>query len=292
MIIVNILGGIGNQMFQYALGKHLATKHNTQVKLDLTGFEEYKLHKYRLNVLNLEENVASLEEIEAIKYKKLNFISKAIYKIKGKKNTKPSKSYILEKQFPFDPEILTLPDNVYLEGYWQTEKYFKEISQVIKKDFGIKNELCGKNKEFAEQINDSNSISLHIRRGDYVKDAKTKAAHYVDLDEYYKNAINLIKERVSNPHFYIFSDDPEWAKANYAGDSACSIVDFNSADNGYEDLRLMSLCKHNITANSSFSWWGAWLNNNPDKIVIAPQKWFNDPQKDPKDLQPDGWIKL
>lgn len=292
MIIVHILGGIGNQMFQYAFARYLSIKHETKVKLDITSFEEYKLHKYRLFVFNLEENLATTEEINNLKYKKLNLVNNFLYKIKGKKNSKYSKKYIKETFYHFEPEFINLPDNVYLDGYWQSEKYFKPIAEILRKDFTVRKELSGKNKDFAEQIKSGNSVSLHIRRGDYVKDASTKNMYYVDLDKYYKNSINLINENVLNPHFYIFSDDPVWVKENYTKNINCSVADFNNADDGYLDLRLMSLCKHNIIANSSFSWWGAWLNNNPEKIVTAPQKWFNTKDHNTKDLIPQDWIKL
>jgi len=288
MMIVEINGGLGNQMFQYALGRQLSLKNNSILKLDTNIFDNYKLRKYELNCLNIIENFASVEEIKRIKDKKS--------KIPGflRKILKISKypNLIQEKFYHFDPEILNLSGNLYLSGYWQSEKYFNEISNIIRKEFTIKTELVGQNKEIADRITASEAVSLHIRRGDYVKDVQTKSVHYVDLDEYYKNAINLINEKVNNPHFYIFSDDSEWVKNNYAKNLNCSVVDINSADNGYEDMRLMSLCKHNIMANSSFSWWGAWLNNNPDKIVIAPKKWFNVPERNTKDLLPENWIKL
>lgn len=292
MIIVEINGGLGNQMFQYALGRCLSLKNNTELKLDINIFNNHKLRKYELGFLNIIENIATEEEIEKIKYikSKMPGILRKPFKIP--KYSFNADSHIHEKHFHFDPEILNLPNDLYVEGYWQSEKYFKQISDIIKKDFTVKNELSGKNKEFAEEISKGNSVSLHIRRGDYVNDAKTKAAYYVDLDEYYKNAINLINEKVNCPHFYIFSDEPEWVKNNYAKDLNCSVVDINSADNGYEDMRLMSLCKHNIIANSSFSWWGAWLNNNTEKIVVSPKKWFNHSDFDTKDLQPESRIQL
>ncbi len=292
MIIVEIMGGLGNQMFQYALGRYLAEKNKTGLKLDMSEYVEGNIRKYELGIFNIIEEFATQEEIEKLKYKQDNFFESFIKEIKGKKHKKLSKNFIREKHFHFDPEILKLQDNIYLEGHWQSEKYFNEISEVIEKEFTVKTEFSGKNKEFAEQITSCNSVSLHIRRGDYIKDAAIKAIYYINLDEYYKNAINLITEKVQNPHFYVFSDDTEWAKDSFGDNKNFSMVDINSADTGYEDMRLMSLCKHNITANSSFSWWAAWLNNNNEKIVITPRKWFNTSDRDIKDLLPESWIKL
>ena len=289
MIIIEIIGGLGNQMFQYALGRYLSEKNNVDFKLDITGFENYSLRNYELGIFNIKESFASPEEIEEIKYKKQNIIIKML---RRKKEKKLSKNYIQEKHFHFDPEILGIKDNVYLSGYWQSEKYFMEIADILKKEFSIKSEPNAKNREFLEKIKNTNSVSLHIRRGDYVSDAQTKSVHCVNFDEYYVNAVNLMKEKLENPHFFIFSDEPEWVKNNFAQDMEFIIVDCNSSDTGYEDMRLMSNCRHNITANSSFSWWGAWLNNNPDKIVITPQKWFNISERNIKDLLPESWIKL
>lgn len=281
MIITKLLGGLGNQMFQYAAGRSLAVKHNAEFKLDISEFETYKVQDYAINNLNIIENISTTKEIKEFKHKKfLNLIQ-----IKNKK-------YIKEKGFTFDSDILYLSDNVYLEGYWQSAKYFQSIENIIRQDFKFKTQPQDKNLEFSKIITNTNSISLHIRRGDYITNPVANSVHGLCSLDYYEKSIDYISQKVENPQFFIFSDDAQWAKENLNIPFLSTIIDWNKNENSYEDMRLMSLCKHNIIANSSFSWWGAWLNQNSDKIVIAPEKWFNTSSIDAKDLVPENWIKL
>ena len=214
----------------------------------------------------------------------MNKIYKLIYKIQF--------NVIREPHFHFYSIVLKAKDNVYIEGYWQSEKYFKDIEAVIRREFTVKNELQGKNKEVAQQILDTLSVAIHIRRGDYISNPLTAKLHNTCSLEYYQQAINIFVGKVKDPHFFIFSDDPAWLQKNMVLQYPITHVNHNKADKDCEDLRLMSMCKHNIIANSSFSWWGAWLNNNPDKIVVAPKKWFNDDSYNTKDLLPESWIKI
>lgn len=206
--------------------------------------------------------------------------------------TKHQPNVYSEKHFHFDPEVLTVPDNVYLQGYWQSEKYFKEIGDIIRQEFSVGSSLTGKNQELAELITSTNSVSVHVRRGDYVADPNMMAMHEICDAEYYTRCVEKIRSTVKAPHFFVFSDESAWVGANMRFPFPTTVVDHNAPDRGYEDMRLMSLCRHNILANSSFSWWGAWLNTNPSKVVIAPQEWFKDTSKDTKDLIPDGWIRI
>ena len=137
-----------------------------------------------------------------------------------------------------------------------------------------------------------NSVSIHVRRGDYLTNPVTFQTHGLCDIDYYKKAIDEILDLVDKPHFFIFSDDQSWAKSNIIFGAPTDYVMHNNSLKNYEDLRLMSYCRHHIIANSSFSWWGAWLGNNPEKIVIAPKKWFNDPKIDTTDLIPDTWLRL
>ena len=289
MIIVKLIGGLGNQLFQYAVGRHLAHMNHTELKLDITGFEEYKLHSYSLNHLNIKENFATKEEVRSFrKYQRRNGRVWFAYNRLVADDTK----YIIEKQFNFDQRILDLKPPVYLDGYWQTERYFKDIESIIRAEFTIKEPLSGENMEVADLIQKTNAISLHVRRADYISNAVANASHGTCDVDYYKKTTSIIMEKVSNPHFFIFSDDMVWAKQNIILDDPTTYVDHNDASTNYEDLRLMSLCKHNIIANSSFSWWGAWLNTNPQKIIIAPQQWFKTPKMDTRDITPSTWTKI
>lgn len=291
MIIVKLIGGLGNQLFQYALGRHLAEINKTELKLDIFPFIEYKLHKYSLGFFNIKENIASVEEIENLKYAKENPLVSKIKKVLNRPK-KLAPTYITEKEkFNFDPAVLSLPDNIYLDGSWQTEKYFVSIKNIIRREFTNKILLSEKTKNLAEEITKSESVSLHIRRGDLISNPKTNIIHGTCGLDYYNRCINLIDQKVKNPVFYIFSDDIEWAKDNLKLPYPAIFVDHNDAGKNYEDLYLQSQCKHQIIANSTFSWWGAWLNQNPQKIIIAPKQWVKS-RYNPKDIVPENWIKI
>ena len=204
----------------------------------------------------------------------------------------PCSSYVKEKYFHFDPDILSVPNNSYLEGYWASEKYFQDISDVIRKEFILKNTPDAINKAMMKRISSCNSISIHVRRNDYVEDKKTNDFHGVCGLEYYNKAVSMIGKKIKNPTFFVFSDDPEWCKINLRLDFPTDYVTHNLGKKDYEDMRLMSACKHNIIANSSFSWWGAWLNNNSNKIVVAPKKWFADASTNTADLVPKQWSRI
>lgn len=292
MVIAKIIGGLGNQMFQYALGFALAKKNNTNLKLDISEFAKYKLHRYSLNNFNIHEEIATQSEIALLKDFTYPPIIKKIRKIIGLSILKHNPCHIKEVEFNFNPQILELTDNIYLEGYWQSEKYFIDILDLIKQDFTVKTKLEGLNLLTYNKINSTNSISIHIRRGDYVTNQKTNQFHGTCSIDYYKMAANKISERIDNPVFFIFSDDPEWVKNNLNLEKPMEFVTHNNSEKNYEDLRLMSRCQHNIIANSTFSWWGAWLNTNPKKIVIAPDRWFTDPKMNTEDLLPKSWIKI
>jgi hypothetical protein len=296
MIIVRLNGGLGNQMFQYAAARRLAEVHNTELGFDLSPFESDILRNYELDVFNISGRPASAEELECVN---LSVINKNLVKhagidltgippVKGRWKLK----YVPERSFSFDPEILHLPDNVYLEGYWQSERYFSDACDVIREDLSFKISPSGKNKEIQDIIHSTESISIHIRRGDYISNPKTNQIHGTCDISYYSAAVDYISGKLDSPHFFIFSDDPEWVGSNFSIPGDVTYIVHNGSDKAYEDMRLMSSCRHHIIANSSFSWWGAWLSQNPDKVVIAPEKWFNESDVDTKDLIPGSWIRL
>lgn len=291
MVIVRLNGGLGNQMFQYAAARRLAHVHGVELKLDLSGFEKYELRKYALGAFNIQENIAASEEVEALKVRKQAFVERLITKVMARK-TADAPSYVREKHFHFNPEILNLPDDVYLDGYWQSEKYFADIEDIVRHEFTVKIDQEEKNLELAALIALSDSVSLHIRRGDYVADPATNQIHGTCNLDYYSHCIKQLTKTVKKPHFFIFSDDHDWTCRNIILPYPTTLVDHNGTDKDYEDLRLMSQCKHHIIANSSFSWWGAWLCQNLGKKVFAPLKWFLATERDTKDLIPSEWEKV
>lgn len=287
MIITRLYGGLGNQLFQYAAGRSLAHHLGSILKLDITPFQGYKLHTYGLTHWNIQEDFAKEKEVR--KFQRMGIITRLLGNVPA---WRTNYTVIQEKHFPYCPEVFYATGNVMLVGYWQSEKYFLKIEEVIRREFTVKTPQVGRDREIAEKVKDTDSISLHVRRLDYVTDIKTSQTHGTCSLEYYNRSVDFISQRVKAPHVFIFSDDSRWAKENIRLSQPVTFVDHNDASRNFEDLRLMSQCKHNIIANSSFSWWGAWLNTNPGKMICTPAKWFSDPRHDTRDIYPEGWLKF
>ncbi len=293
VVIVRFVGGLGNQMFQYAAGRRLSLLHQVPLKLDIGAFEHDELRRYSLSPFRIQEEFATPEDIEKVKGTSKRGLARIIFRLSQKLKPYYKRSIFAESTLsPFDPNIMETPKHVYLDGYWQSESYFIDIQEVIRREFAVKYEQDRQSREIAEQIANTQSVSIHVRRGDYVSNPKTRRVHGVCNLDYYRKCISLITEKITSPHFFVFSDDPGWVVENLRLDYPATLITHNDATRDYEDLRLMSMCKHNIIANSSFSWWGAWLNANPDKIVLAPRRWFNDSSLDTRDLLPEDWIKV
>jgi hypothetical protein len=200
--------------------------------------------------------------------------------------------YIVERQFNFDPDMLTLRHDAYYEGYWQTERYFKDIADSIRADFTLIDAPDDTTRSLIEGMNKHSAVSLHVRRGLYVTHPVFSAVHGACGPDYFEKAIAYISERVQSPHFYIFSDDHVWAKEHIKPPFPTTYVDHTNAETPHADILLMSSCKHHIIANSTFSWWGAWLNPSPEKIVVGPSKWFNQGKYNTADILPAAWIRI
>lgn len=293
MIIVRLVGGLGNQMFQYAAGRRLAHVHQAELKLDLGWFNEIAAsdtrREYELAVFNLQPHFATSEEVAKFR-KSPSFMS--VLNVLGRLFPFGGQQHIKEKHFHFDPAILSLPDNVYLDGYWQSPKYFRDIEETIIKEFTIATEYTEFNKRIAESIARTESVSVHVRRGDYISNPVTSQYHGICTLDYYHAAVETISSRIRAPHFFLFSDDPDWVKKHLSSVHPMTIVDHNGPSRAYEDMRLMSLCKNHIIANSSFSWWGAWLSRSSRKIVIAPRRWFGKDNMNTDDLLPEHWLRM
>lgn len=293
MIIAKIYGGLGNQMFQYAFGRFLSIKHKVPLKLDITALQkdldpEFTKRNFQLSVFNINAGIATDNEINEFtgksKIAKVTDLGALYIPIKNK-------IYLREPQFHFFAKALNAPSNAYIDGYWQSEKYFIEAREILLKEFSPKNKLSDKSQSLASQMLQENSVSVHVRRGDYVSIKQNQNIYETCSAAYYEKAITQIAND-KNAKLYVFSDEPQWFAQNVKTDLPFTIVDHNTDDNSYEDLLLMSKCGHNIIANSSFSWWGAWLNANADKKVIAPKHWFKSRDKNTKDLICQSWIQL
>jgi hypothetical protein len=291
MIVCNILGGLGNQMFQYAASFAVARAKGTHLKLDISNFNGYELHNgYELNrIFDINTPIASRKEVEGVLGWKRYSLIRKFYRRLFKGNEKSN--YVIEPTFTYWSNIYQLTDMAYLEGYWQSEKYFADIAPEVREIFTFKSELKDKNLDLSHLINASNSVSLHIRRGDYLSNSANSKVYYQCSMDYYNKAIERVAKAINNPVFFVFSDDISWAKDNLNLDYQFVFIDHNSGEDSYIDMQLMSLCKHNIIANSTFSWWGAWLNANPKKMVYSPKEWFiNGRSSD--DLIPESWNRI
>jgi hypothetical protein len=289
---VRIIGGLGNQMFQYAIGRAMSLEWRVPLLLDTHDFIVHPAHQ-GFELSNVFSIVADVAHQDAV----INFLgwqsSLTVRRVLARPVMKilRSEHYIVEPHFHYWPAIHNTPSSIYLDGYWQSWRYFADIESTIRDEFVFRQPLVGPNFELATRIGEKNAVSLHIRRGDYAQNAKTLATHGLCPLEYYEEAIANIDRAVDDPLFFIFSDDMAWVQANLAIKHPHQFVTHNRGAESYNDMRLMSLCKHHIIANSSFSWWGAWLNPDPEKIVIAPRRWFaKDINTD--DLIPESWVRL
>lgn len=295
MIYAALNGGLGNQMFQYAAARALAVKLETTLMLDviplysklqLSSLATYR--KYELHIFPIQAKTNDL----LFKHKYLYPFAKAQYFLNAQLN-RLTYNYYKETDFAYHPQFETLTDNTYLDGHFQSERYFKSIEQIIRNEFRFVQPLNTENQSWLNKINQCNAVSVHVRRGDYVRLSKNMEKHGVTPLDYFIKAAEYIEGKIDNPVYYVFSDDPDWARQHLNFLQNMYLVDNNqSVETAYVDMQLMSACKHNIICNSTFSWWGAWLNNHKEKIVIAPEKWFNNPTINSKDIYPPEWIKL
>jgi Glycosyl transferase family 11 len=292
MVITQVIGGLGNQMFQYAAGRALALRMDTQLSLDISGLENYGLHQgYELTrVFKCQVELSDQADIRKVLGWQYPTLVRRIISRRPLASI-CSRRFIVEPHFHYWPGINQVPRDCYLSGYWQSEKYFQDAAAIIRSDFTFRQPPLNRNAELAVQIERVNAVSVHVRRGDYASNPKTTAKHGMCSLEYYRAAIKYISDRVEYPHFFIFSDDMAWTQENLKLDYPCQYIDHNKGAESYNDMRLMSLCQHHIIANSSFSWWGAWLNSSSKKIVIAPQKWFANETETP-DLCPQCWVRV
>lgn len=304
MVAVQLSGGLGNQMFEYALYLKLKSM-GKEVKIDdFTCYGEQELQRTnQLSVFGVSYERLSEQEYIGLTDSSMRPADRVRRKLLGRRDL----SY-REASCNFDPEVLEREPALLL-GYFQSEKYFSDIREQVREAFRFRIKEAGttgaainggsdktagivlpkEQSRLLSQIRGCEAVSVHIRRGDYLS-AQNQAMFGGICDEaYYERAVAEMKRRLPEAVFFFFSNDPEWVKERYRGQD-CVVVEGNGEDAGFRDMFLMSRCRHHIMANSSFSWWGAWLDDNPDKIVIAPKKWFND--RECRDIYTDGMIRL
>jgi hypothetical protein len=299
MIIVSLMGGLGNQMFQYASAKNLSIIHNTVLKIDALNFRKLtanREHVFQLDCFNISAPQASEDEISRYnpQERKHLKIIKRIRKTLKLSVADIANPYLYSEPDGscFKPDFFELGPDKYLIGYFNSHKYFAPIRDVLVEEYTPREDISVKARELINQIENTNSVSIHIRRGDYVDDPNVrKSIEGIITERYYRNALESIADRVADPHFFIFSNDMGWVRAHFRIPFKVTYVDINPPHRGFEDVWIMSKCRHNITAGgSTFSWWAAYLNRNADKIVVRTEKISNDPEYNhPDDYFPPEW---
>ncbi|WP_371155546.1 alpha-1,2-fucosyltransferase [Jannaschia sp. 2305UL9-9] len=280
MITQRLFGGLGNQMFQYATGRAVAAARGVPLALDTRdtdrrgGHNRFALHRYAIDVAS-DPALPPDRKGRPLRY--------AAWRAMGGR-------LLREAGLGFDPRVMQAPDGSYLHGYFQSERYFAGIADTIRRDLTLTEPLSFESAAWQARIaQDPLAVSLHVRRGDYLS-----AGNHGTCDAaYYARALQAVTDRMgARPRLYAFSDDPDWVRDHLHLDAEMAVVGHNGPDAGHEDLALMSTCRHHIVANSTFSWWGAWLNPRPDKVVAAPAVWFAALAQTNHDILPDSWIAV
>lgn len=277
-------------MFQCAAARALALDRGAAFKLDVSAFQSYAQHQgFQLaQAFQGPFDIAAVSDLEDLLGWQRRPLAQRML-ARASMASLRRKGLVVEPHFQHWAAIREAPAHCYLMGYWQSEKYFQGVAPTIRADFAFRSPLAGRNEALANDILGLNAVSLHVRRGDYVNDRTTAATHGVCSLDYYRKAIQYMEDRVDNPVVFVFSDDMPWVRQHLALPLPVRYVEHN--ERAYDDMHLMSLCKHHVIANSSFSWWGAWLNPAPRKIVVAPRQWFAVDRRT-EDLLPASWVAL
>jgi hypothetical protein len=297
MIVVKLQGGLGNQMFQYAVGRNLQRRHGGQLALDLTQLlDRYPrpnmvVRDYDLDIFRIQPRFTLLSQIARRLPVPLLYMygTSTLARVLNRAGLQ---RYILEP-VGFREEVLQSRGNVYLDGYWQSPKYFEGSEAVLRREFEVKRPLSPAGEQVAAEMAATDSICVNVRRADYVTLPESIEAHGFVGKEYYDRGIELIAPRLKDPHIFVTSDDIEWCRENLRFKYPTTVLghDYNGYKFG-EYLTLMARCKHFLIPNSSFAWWAAWLNASEDKIVVCPKQWFRNPKIDSSDWIPRQWIRL
>lgn len=287
MILVRLVGGLGNQLFQYACARAVALRNRTELAFDLRELSRGAPHAvYGLDRFDIAGRVAEAAELPPPRSRVIPYAFWRAGLMRPR--------FLRERGLGLNRAVIDAPDGTYLHGYFQSESYFRDQADRIREDLRIVSPPDPINAEWEGRIAaDPAAASLHVRRGDYLATADGQSVHGVCEAAYYSRALSALRDRIGKtPTLYVFSDDPVWARSNLRLDAPMVVLDHNGPAAAVEDLRLMSACRHHIVANSSFSWWGAWRNPRPDKVVIAPATWFADPSLHNPDICPPDWVRV
>ena len=283
-IVVGLSGGLGNQMFQYAAGRSLAIRIGVPLALDLSWFGGQSKRQFALSPFRIKaEQHSQYSWLPPRGRALLSRISRRwLPHIMGVPVWR-------EPHFHFSSDFSTLANPVYLEGYWQSERYFWDIRSLLLKEFILREPLPFACVELLKKINTCDAICVHVRRGDYISSRSASIVHGTCSLDYYHEGVRELCHGLAQPQCFVFSDEPAWARDSLTFPCPTTVVDLNGPKNAHFDLTLMFACQHFLIANSSLSWWGAWLGERPGKKVIAPNRWFLTANRDTRDLFPVSW---
>jgi hypothetical protein len=287
-VVVRLVGGLGNQMFQYAAARALAVRAGVPLELDLSWFGSDPDRHYALAPFSIE---ARLREPQSSTLRSKGLLARVSrwLRIVCKAQGIPA---FREASYRYDARIEHALPPVFLDGYFQSEKYFSTLRQQIATEFMLRDRPAPAAASILDKIASCDAICVHIRRGDYVSSPAANAYHGTCSLDYYYAGLAQVSKGLLRPHCFVFSDDPAWVRENFRPECPMTLVDIHRIDEAHEDLRLMAACQHYVIANSSLSWWGAWLGAREGKLVVAPLRWFQQNDIDTNDLIPPAWIRL
>lgn len=286
MIAFYAMGGLGNQLFQYAAARALAFRNKCELVVDPYWFEHPHRNEtprtYELNKFSISVRLGTSRE--QYQWRRLRGRLGPVFGVLQRVQI------LRERGHEYTPAVLDVKIPAYMIGYWQSERYFESIRDLLEQELRPAERLCRDDLKVIQMIEESTSVSIHVRRGDYITNPSAYHYHGLCSLSYYNAAIAALRVRLSKPRFFVFSDDPEWAIANIQCDAPTIYVRHNGPSQAFRDLTLMAKCQHHIIANSSFSWWGAWLSRRPG-IILAPKRWNMAGTNSP-DLLPKHWEQL
>lgn len=294
-VTVSLCGGLGNQLFQYATARAVAIRCDAALTLDLSWFDEafstssVTPRKYALAPFSLPVRLGRVRPVSRVRRGHLSrFLTSLGHRLEPRFND----NRFLETSFGFDEQVLRLEAPAWLAGYWQSPRYFCDVAPQIRADIGTYRGMTDACLDLLQKIRSVDAVCIHVRRGDYVTNKEAASFHGLCSLGYYTEGVSRVVQDLKVPHAFVFSDDPEWVQNNLDLCIDFTVVDINGVDDPHLDLWLMSACSHFVIANSSLSWWGAWLSTSIGKRVVAPARWFSDPAIDTSDLIPHGWIRI
>ena len=285
-MVVGLSGGLGNQLFQYGAGRALARRLNVPLVLDLSWFGGQKMRQFALSHFRIKATLG----------RQCSWLPPAGQALVSKFSRRWA-SHILgvpvwrEPHFHYATKFSGLTEPVFLEGYWQSERYFGELRKLLLQEFSLRQPLPASCQPILAVIGNSDAICVHVRRGDYLSNPVAAKVHGVCPVDYYQQGVAELSASLARPHCFVFSDDPEWVRTFLTFPCPMTVVDVNGPAEAHFDLALMAACQHFVIANSSLSWWGAWLGQASEKRVIAPARWFLTSDKDSRDLLPESWLR-